>query len=904
MKEKTPQEQTAANRQIELLSNAFDNAKGADGYWLNASGKLAPKIHGHGLSVSPFNALILALHSDAGGYPTNLYTTFPDARKRGDAILKGEKGVPFLYYRWDTYVNRHNPEDKISREDYKKLSLEQQSLYKGVRQREVRTLFNLAQSTMPMADVEGYRKLLDDSGNRNERGYLDKEDNSVRMSVNNFVLNIRDNLVPIRKSTTGESSYDIKKDAVYMPGQNTFASYPEYVQELMRKVVEATGHGERLARQPVMEAAMGTPKTLEAHTRYESLVQEMASAVKMTELGLPSKLKPETLELSDYWKEEFKSNPCLIDRLEADVNNALEVMRKAENGEKVEFASKRNADQTEEMKVKNRPQVSPSEALILQDILAHGGMSIDARNFSGDENERHEAKKAFMEKFANLDYYEGELLIALGNAEKYTREPNPEYPDLANVAYTVASGEASRIYEKCSEWLPKEWEQKGSFSIADEMMAIPDRKSKEMMVVSDKATGIVDVILPGGARFGGEVVMPNGDKRNFWLTPDEVMLAPERKEAGAKAVSHNIPGFNKEKISAALMAQGVTYVRFFNKEGLLRYRPDDGYFKDKDVYAAKLNGKELEETTRFDVKDAVRNATEQQFDRISMIKDDEGKWALLLKPQDGQSYAIYPDKEDQNRFFATIKSANAETSQAVRNELAQKYHAIASNHPELKTDLFYGNHPEGVDMDRIKTVNIFRTRDNKIMMSMKLDNNQHIPARELTAQQWQKLWVADNVSEYKANLAAVVYADILREDRREELVQKEEEKKEEEKTDGRKAAAAVAVISAHMLQQHASLKAKHPDSMLLLESNGKYLIIGDDAVRAHDILGLKYQKEQIGEKKERFVSILRSDLDTSLPKLVRAGERVAICEELQDPRKQTPEVTRGSTEDEAAHRTR
>ena len=90
--------------------------------------------------------------------------------------------------------------------------------------------------------------------------------------------------------------------------------------------------------------------------------------------------------------------------------------------------------------------------------------------------------------------------------------------------------------------------------------------------------------------------MPNGDKHNYWLTPDEVMLPEERKEAGAKAVSHNLPGFNKEKISAALMAQGASYVRFYNTDGLLRYRPDDAYFANKSVYAARLNGKEVNVT--------------------------------------------------------------------------------------------------------------------------------------------------------------------------------------------------------------------------------------------------------------------------------------------------------------------
>lgn len=895
MKEKSPQEEVAANRQTDLITSALENARNADGYWLNPVGKLAPKVYERGPSVSPFNALILALHSDAGGYDTNLYTTFPNARKRGDAILKGERGVPFLYYRWDTYVNKHNPEDKVSKEEYQAMTAEQQALYKGLRQREVRTLFNLSQTTMPMADAEGYRKILDSNGNRNERGRLDKEESNVRMSVNNFILHVRDNLVPIRKSTTGEATYDINKDAVYMPAQSTFGSYPEYVQELMRKVVEATGHGERLAR----ETAMNAPKTAEARDRYEMLVQELASGIKMTELGLPAKLKPETMALADFWAKEFKENPCLIDRLEADVNNALDVMRRAERGEKIEFASKRLANQVEELRGVAKPQVTHEEALVIQDILRHGGMSIDARNFPGaTPEEKNEAKKAFMEKFCNLDYYEGQLCLALYQAQEKLTDP-----ELINTAYTAASNEAARIHRVMSEYLPREHEQKGSHFIADEMMCVPDAKSREFVVVFDKATGIADVVLPDNARTGGDVVMPNGDRRNFWLTPDEVMLPAERKEAGAKVVTHNTTGLNKDKIEAALMAQGASYVRFFNKEGFLRYRPDDEYFRDKEVYAAKLNGKEISQETRFDVTDTVRRATEQQFDRISMIKDDDGRYALLLKPEGQDSYAIYPDKDDTNRFFATIKTGDTEAATAIRNELAQKYHAMAINHPELKTDLFYNGAAEGVNPDLNYKVCIFKTRDEKIMISLNMGDGQRIPPRELTNQQWQRLWVADNVAQYKNNLAALVYADILKKEQQEEQKQQQEEqKKEENQNDDRKDVVANAVVTAHIIQQFEKMKEKHPDAVLLFRHGDEYTSFREDADKLKEILGTKINKEQFDGKTERYSSFPHSELDERLPKLIRAGERVAICEEMTDQRSQDHRVERGHTEDEATHR--
>lgn len=76
---------------------------------------------------------------------------------------------------------------------------------------------------------------------------------------------------------------------------------------------------------------------------------EIASGIKMLELGLPARLSDESLSLVEYWDRELKENPNMIDALESDVNNALEVIRKAERGEKIEYATLRNRKQTSDM---------------------------------------------------------------------------------------------------------------------------------------------------------------------------------------------------------------------------------------------------------------------------------------------------------------------------------------------------------------------------------------------------------------------------------------------------------------------------------------------------------------------------------------------------------------------------
>lgn len=564
MKEKTPQEQTAAARQVELLSNALNGAS-TEGYWLNVSGRLSPRIYPKGATLSPFNSLTLILDADSHGYSTALYTTFSEARKRNESVLKDERSVPMNWYRWDSYVNKHDEKDIISRDDYRSLPPVLQEQYKAVRKREIHALFNVEQTTLPHVDERGFERLRQQFGGITDRGNILAEERQTRSAVNRFREQISQNLVPIRKSTTGTATYDTGKDAVYIPDQKHFGNYMDYVQELVRQVVSATGHRERMSREGMVMNGGKAPSG--DALRYECLIAEIASGLKMAEFGLPAKLSPESRGMVEYWTEELKENPCLIDAVESDVNNALDVIRKAEQGERMESAHDRNRQQTEELREQKegRPQVSAADALVLQDILRKGGMEISDRNFPGGQDD----KRDFLARFEGLGHYDRLTQDALTNARLQHDDP-----ELVNIAYTQASDAAARIHRLCSEWMPQEWEEKGAHVIADDINAVPDKRSREFVVVLDRNTGIADVVLPTSARSGGDVVMPNGDRRNYWLSPDEVMTVDERREAGARVVSHTIPGFNKEKIAAALAAQGASYVRFFNKDGQLRYHPD------------------------------------------------------------------------------------------------------------------------------------------------------------------------------------------------------------------------------------------------------------------------------------------------------------------------------------------
>ena len=101
-----------------------------------------------------------------------------------------------------------------------------------------------------------------------------------------------------------------------------------------------------------------------------------------------------------------------------------------------------------------------------------------------------------------------------------------------------------------------------------------------------------------------------------------------------------------------------------------------------------------------------------------------------------------------------------------------------------------------------------------------------------------------------------------------------------------------------MMRQFFELKAKHPDAILLFRCGDFYETYCDDAVEASKILGITLTRRNngSGERGSEMAGFPHHALDTYLPKLVRAGKRVAICDQLEDPKLTKKLVKRGITE--------
>lgn len=628
MAEETIPKKSGAERQTEILVAVLERAGQNGGVFLNSSQKRVPHFYDKPMRITPANALIMAMHSDQGGFKTNGYTMYNETHNRSEAVMKGQKGVPFVWTNLNQYVNKDNADEKISRTEYNALSDTDKEKYRVNPREDVYTIFNIDQTTMSHVHKEEYGKQLEQFGNKETRAENSNADKQLRMDVNQFIQSIKDNLVPIRKDATGIAHYDFKKDTLHIPAPKDFPSYADYVQEVSRQVVHVTGTPQRLGREGLQLEGMKQPT--QEHLRHEMLVEELASAHKMLELGLPARLRPATIEQLSDIIAQIKSNPDMGKSILQDVNRTVGMIKKAENGEKIKLIEK-----------------------------------------------------------------------------------------------------------------------------------------------------------------------PSEKRQQAWASQFPLDKVPER------------------------------------------------------------------------------------FAQVTMLKDDDGKWTLVAKPENDRTVAVHPSKEDISMYFDMMKNDHDEAHiNDFRTQFAQKYYSVVATHPEKEVNLFRSGAPQE-SLDMINKVNAFKTKDSKILLVATIGDEKQKPV-EINQSQWQRLWLADDKKEYKTHLAAILYADVLaakRGDVKQNTAETENNKRDMNET----------IVVPPILRQYNDLKKKHPDAMLLFRCGDFYETYKDDAVKASNILGITLTR--YSQRNEEDGSALRMAgfpyhaLDTFLPKLIRAGERVAICDQIEQNRK-------------------
>lgn len=698
-----------------LLVGALSAAKQNEGIWMNKSQKGNAEFINTHTPITAYNNIMMNLNSDANKYKTNVYTYYNPAKENHMPVKQNEKGMEFHWTSWG-YQNAMDKDEVITSKQFDKLPDDEKSFYTKHATRVVQNIYNVEQTTMNANNHDAYVELLKNKGaqlSQNEKEQKGKY-SSIMKQWKELKGKHPDALLLFR---IGDFYEMYKQDAkrgsevlgitlTKMNGSKDFhlAGFPhQALDTYLPKLIRA---GERVAICDQLESK----KTVSQGFDAKAILNKAYATAK--EVAKQSGMQYERVMVLQDAKYDSKEDKIVVSGMKGEVGNEkMAALYKANDIYRAVVA----ATGTE-----NRLDRSGRNNLLPEDDAKHEQL---VRELAAGVMMARQGLPAILSKENEklIPYWEREIKEnpkLLGIVER----------DVNNAVETIDNLVAKRKvdYEAIRGQLPgKTMENPSKYSISQDLAKLPNIETKEIVVVKDILRKEADVILPAGASL---------------------------------EVNNEVPGMRKDRITIALKKEGIDDVRFYNAGGSLGLNKPNSYFQGKEVTLNNLKQYELVLHHTLDVEKQAAPKKEVIIKNFQAIKDDNGRYAFFIKPENEPSFSVYPAKEHLNTFYNVIKT---DKQAIVHNALAQRYYEMATKHPDTKLDLITPKKVD-VDMKLIERPSITSSaQDAKQKLIFATINGQRVQA-PINKQQWQKMWLAEDMGAYKRALAAVIFEPMLK----------------------------------------------------------------------------------------------------------------------------------------------
>ena len=698
-----------------LLVGALSAAKQNEGIWMNKSQKGNAEFINTHTPITAYNNIMMNLNSDANKYKTNVYTYYNPAKENHMPVKQNEKGMEFHWTSWG-YQNAMDKDEVITSKQFDKLPDDEKSFYTKHATRVVQNIYNVEQTTMNANNHDAYVELLKTKGaqlSQNEKEQKGKY-SSIMKQWKELKGKHPDALLLFR---IGDFYEMYKQDAkrgsevlgitlTKMNGSKDFhlAGFPHLALDTyLPKLIRA---GERVAICDQLESK----KTVSQGFDAKAILNKAYATAK--EVSKQSGMQYERVMVLQDAKYDSKEDKIVVSGMKGEVGNEkMAALYKANDIYRAVVA----ATGTE-----NRLDRSGRNNLLPEDDAKHEQL---VRELAAGVMMARQGLPAILSKENEklIPYWEREIKEnpkLLGIVER----------DVNNAVETIDNLVAKRKvdYEAIRGQLPgKTMENPSKYSISQDLAKLPNIETKEIVVVKDILRKEADVILPAGASL---------------------------------EVNNEVPGMRKDRITIALKKEGIDDVRFYNAGGSLGLNKPNSYFQGKEVTLNNLKQYELVLHHTLDVEKQAAPKKEVIIKNFQAIKDDNGRYAFFIKPENEPSFSVYPAKEHLNTFYNVIKT---DKQAIVHNALAQRYYEMATKHPDTKLDLITPKKVD-VDMKLIERPSITSSaQDAKQKLIFATINGQRVQA-PINKQQWQKMWLAEDMGAYKRALAAVIFEPMLK----------------------------------------------------------------------------------------------------------------------------------------------
>lgn len=707
-----------------LLVGALSAAKQNEGIWMNKSQKGNAEFINTHTPITAYNNIMMNLNSDANKYKTNVYTYYNPAKENHMPVKQNEKGMEFHWTSWG-YQNAMDKDEVITSKQFDKLPDDEKSFYTKHATRVVQNIYNVEQTTMNANNHDAYVEILKNKGaqlSQNEKEQKGKY-SSIMKQWKELKGKHPDALLLFR---IGDFYEMYKQDAkrgsevlgITLTKMNEskdfhLAGFPhQALDTYLPKLIRA---GERVAICDQLESKKTVSQSFDA----KAILNKAYATAK--EVAKQSGMQYERVMVLQDAKYDSKEDKIVVSGMKGEVGNEkMAALYKANDIYRAVVA----ATGTE-----NRLDRSGRNNLLPEDDAKHEQL---VRELAAGVMMARQGLPAILSKENEklIPYWEREIKEnpkLLGIVER----------DVNNAVETIDNLVAKRKvdYESIRGQLPgKTMEKPSKYSISQDLAKLPNIETKEIVVVKDILRKEADVILPAGASL---------------------------------EVNNEVPGMRKDRITIALKKEGIDDVRFYNAGGSLGLNKPNSYFQGKEVTLNNLKQYELVPHHTLDVEKQAAPKKEVIIKNFQAIKDDNGRYAFFIKPENEPSFSVYPAKEHLNTFYNVIKT---DKQAIVHNALAQRYYEMATKHPDTKLDLITPKKVD-VDMKLIERPSITSSaQDAKQKLIFATINGQRVQA-PINKQQWQKMWLAEDMGAYKRALAAVIFEPMLKRGMEEEQSQ-------------------------------------------------------------------------------------------------------------------------------------
>ena len=699
-----------------ILLGALAAAKANDGVWMNKESKSNAEFIFSHTPVTAYNNIMMNLQSDQKGYRTNVFTSFNNAQKNGVAVKQGEKATPFNWTQWD-YQNLTDKNDIISNKEYEKLSDEEKKMYGKHASRLTQYIYNIDQTTYPAVGGDQFVTLLKEKGAQQER-MKPSTSASFLKQFDEIKAKHPDVIVIMRK----DDSYEIYKSDAKKAAEATHL--PVTKQEIEGKKIDTVSFSHtmldvhlpniiRAGHRVAVCDQLEDPKLVKSVPEGKVVLDRAYSTAKA--VAKQEGIKYErvmVIQDAKYDKTDDKIEVSgMIDKSVG--SERLAALQKANDIYRAVVA----ATGTE-----NRLDRSGRNSLLPEDDAKHEKL---VQELAAGVLMARQGLPATLSKESQklIPYWEREL------------KENPKMVgvierDVNNAVETIDNLIAKRKvdYKAIRGQLPPKMitDKAENYSLAADLAKLPSIDTKEVVVIRDRKANKVDVILPAGA---------------------------------SVEANNEVPGMRKDRISIALKKEGFNEVKFYNAGGSLGLNKPNTYFEGKDVSLNQLKQYQLVNHKTIEVAQQPKQENKVEIEHFRAIKDDYGRWAFYIKPKNEPQFSVYPPKEHMNKYFSVRNTPDEKTTRAA---LANKWYEVAKQFPDVRVDIINPHPAKDIDMSRIVNPTITKSAQDskvKIVFATIDGERHHAPVNET---QWQRMWLADNMAEYKKAVAAVVFEPVLR----------------------------------------------------------------------------------------------------------------------------------------------